>query len=184
MEGCPGGCPCPEYVCPGNQTTTVSSTTTETVSTTIPPTFTNTSILVLNTWKTENIPLITDSTGKVEYAGTDFSFLYGSSTEAKFSCSISWRGEFYIFGGYYKTTQIAKLNGCVLERVGSLAFIHYYGACSNVNDEWIYLCFNVIGDEYRKCRRSNDPLGSYQTIAESKADHNKAKLGSNKGFAY
>ena len=184
MEGCPGGCPCPDYVCPGGETTTASSTTTETITTTTTttPAFTNTSILVLNTVYSSNIPLITDSTGKAEYAGTDFSFTYGSNTEAKYSCSITWRGDFFIFGGYSETTQIAKLNGCVLERVGSLAFNHKHGACSNVNDEWIYLCFNDQSGDYKKCRRSNNPLGSFQSIADSEEDHKSAKIGSNKGY--
>ena len=176
MEGCPGGCPCPEYICPGGETTTVRSTTTTT------PAFTNTSILVLNTYRTENIPLITDSTGKVEYAGTDFSFTYGSNTEAVCSCAITWRGNFYIFGGQSEKTQIAKLNGCQMERVGSLAFSYYYGACSNINDEWIYLCFSDQSGDYKKCRRSNNPLGSFQSTADSNENHTRTKLGSNQGY--
>ena len=50
-------------------------------------------------------------------------FLYGFGTEAYRSCSVIWRGEFYISGGRYEKKQISKLNKCKLERVGSLPYV-------------------------------------------------------------
>ena len=185
MDRCPDGCPCPEYTCPGSETTSMGSTSTKPISftttTTTTQAYRNTSILVLNTYQ-GHLSLITDSFGKVEYAGTDFDFEYGSNTEAYHSCSLTWRGDFFIFGGIDEKTQISKLSGCKLERISSLAFHHKQGACSNVNDEWIYLCFNTDDSaDYKKCRRSNSPSGTYQSISDSNEDHRRAKIGSNQG---
>ena len=46
------------------------------------------------------------------------------NAEAKGSCSITWQGQFYIYGGTIETTQISRLTGHKLERVGSLEFEH------------------------------------------------------------
>ena len=175
------------------QTTTLRTTTTTTLrTTTTTQAFANTSILVLNTKYAicytstlrlckSNPPLITDSNGKIEYGGTDFDFTHGPNTEVYESCSLTWRGDFYIFGGSRQKTQIAKLSGCELERIGSLLFDHKRGACTNDNDKLIYLCFNEDDSDYKKCRRSNYPSGFYVSISDSKENHLSSKLGSNKG---
>ena len=55
--------------------------------------------------------IITNAVGQVEHPLSDFMFLYGPGTEIDMSCSLTWRGEFYVFGGNAQSTQISKL-GC------------------------------------------------------------------------
>ena len=110
---------------------------------------TNTSILILNDNYDRNIPVITDSTGKVEYRGRDFHFHYGRGTEVYASCSVKFRNEFYVFGGeqsrhgIIQRDQISKVTDCSLKKIGKLEFEFVFGACAVVNEESIYLCFNT-----------------------------------------
>ena len=136
--------------------------------------------MVLNTYGS-NTAVITNGAGKVEYPTLDFMFLYGEGTEAHKSCSMTWRGRFFIFGGETEKNQISVLNGCKLERIGDLQFEHYYGACSNVNDQ-VYLCFNVgSSSDLKKCRVASSPTGNYSEIAESNVNHGKGNVGSSDG---
>ena len=68
------------------------------------------SILVLSTHITQKA-IITNAVGQVEHPLSDFMFLYGPGTEIDMSCSLTWRGEFYVFGGNAEPTQVSKL-GC------------------------------------------------------------------------
>ena len=88
--------------------------------------------------KASNVPVITDSTGKVD---TDFNFEFGENTSVYYSCSIKYKNEFFIFGGNYgdERRQISKISGCQLEQIGALDFDHYYGTCTDVNDMRILL---------------------------------------------
>ena len=76
------GCPCPEYACPGART----------------------SILILYGRNPSSIPVITDATGKVNYAGQDFTFELSKDTEVYQSCSITYHGNFYVFGRLDQTS--------------------------------------------------------------------------------
>ena len=69
-------------------------------------------------------------------------FLYKEKTETYHSCSLTWQGKLYVFGGDKEKRQISVLNGCTLERISYLNSDHYWGACTNMNDQ-IYLCFNM-----------------------------------------
>ena len=83
--------------------------------------------------------------------------------------------DFYIFGGTSSysgdTRQISRLNGCQLDRIGSLAFDHMYGACTVFDQSFIYLCFNNNSTDYKKCRVGFDPLGSFTEITSTTHDH-------------
>ena len=92
----------------------------------------NTSILILGDWDYDKIPVITDSNGKVEYVGEDFDFEFGQQTEVDWSCSVTYRGDFYVFGGRWFERQISKLEGCSLTRIGSLDFDFEFGGCASV----------------------------------------------------
>ena len=168
QPGCPSGCPCPEYLCPFH-----------------PPLVQLKSVLILSTYKS-NKAVITDGNGKEEYPVNDFMFMFGTNTEAAYSCSVTWRGELFIFGGYAEKRQISKLNGCKLERVGSLTFDHYFGACAVVNnDHTIYLCFdynNSFG--YKKCRKANEPLGVFKEISSSNYEHIFARIAASQGTSF
>ena len=139
QPGCPDGCPCPHYTCPHTTkpptTTTTTTTQTTTAKTTTPVTSTATttttslvtttsttttstttqravpSILVLNTWKASSKPFLVQPSGNLS---TNVSFLFGTKTEAYQSCSVTFQGEMYVFGGKSESTQISKIevNNC------------------------------------------------------------------------
>ena len=91
-------------------------------------------------------------------------------TDANHACSINWRNRFYVFGGQDVSRQISRLNGYTLERVGSLPFDHNLGSCSVMSNQFIFLCFGG-SDDYKRCRRSTDPLEIFHEIALSYFDH-------------
>ena len=143
-----------------------------------------TSVLILNTYSDYqhpniNIPIITDLTGTVKSGGTDFDFEYGTETQVMYSCSITWKGAFYIFGGYPEKTQISVVDNCKLTRVGTLPFELYEGACTNVNNEEFYLCFD--GKNPYKCYKGTEPDGSFSSIADSRKSHEYSRIANNQG---
>ena len=204
QDGCPHGCPCEDYVCPTTapSTTSVSTTTTTATSTTsttsttttlstttsTTPTSTTTStlttstsatsslieVLILNTAQSNNVPVITNASGRED---RDFSFEFGADTEVNFSCGLTYRGEHFVFGGDSKSTQIAKIDGCQLKIVGQLDFEHQKGACANVAEEQIYLCFNFNSNsDYKKCRKASSPLGEFEEIRQSAEEHRSTRI--------
>ena len=119
--------------------------------------------------------------GNVEYAEDDFEFSLGANTEVYYSCSLTWRGRFFVFGGDKQKKQISIINGCRLERVDSLDFDQTYGGCANVNDQSIYLCFNREPADNKKCRVANDPFGTFQEIEETAYNHKETLIGASRG---
>ena len=95
QSGCPDGCPCPDYVCPS----------------------TSPDILILNTFSSSNLPRLTNSNGKDD---SDIDFIMGENTQVERSCSLTWRGEHYVFGGSSKEKQVSKIIGCELKSIGKL----------------------------------------------------------------
>ena len=69
---------------------------------------------------------------------------FESGATALESCSLTFRNEFWIFGGKVNANprQISKLIGCSFKRIGYLAFNHIVGACTNYQDQKVFLCFN------------------------------------------
>ena len=53
-------------------------------------------MLVLNTFSSQNHPLLMNSNGLEDY---EFNFEYGDNTSAYMSCSLTFRGQMYMFGG-------------------------------------------------------------------------------------
>ena len=88
MMNCPDGCPCPNYTCIDRTTTTVATTTTGIKD--------KDTVLVLNTFSSQNHPLLMNSNGLEDY---EFKFEYGDNTSAYMSCSLTFRGQMYMFGG-------------------------------------------------------------------------------------
>lgn len=91
------------------------------------------------------------------------------NTEAHDACSIKWRNQMHIFGGFGMKRQISKLNGFKLEGIGRLSFGHKSGTCSVMNDQYIYLCFN--SDDNKRCRQSTGPLETFSDVSLSNHDH-------------
>ena len=65
---------------------------------------------------------------------------------------------------------------CALKLVGQLEFNHTRGGCANVDDRFIYLCFNDASSDYKKCRYSTSALGEFQQISESNHDHIRTRI--------
>ena len=112
QEHCPGGCPCPDYQCPSW-------------------------ILVLSTYSSSNVPLIMDGNGQHKEIG----FSYGADTEVYHSCSITWHGTMYIFGGSSEKRQISVVDQCKLTKIGELPFDMNLGACSQRDNGQMFICF-------------------------------------------
>ena len=185
QSGCPHGCPCDVYQCPGTTTSSSTTTTTTTALTTTSITTTTTTkaplqateVLVLNTYS-NNVPIITNAAGRQD---TDFDFAFGEGTEVVCSCSMTWKNELYIFGGGREMRQISKLVGCQLTKVGELDFDHYWGACANVADAKLYLCFNDNLGDLNKCRVATSPTSVLEEINQSSYDHRWTRIAASEG---
>ena len=107
QEGCPDGCPCPDYECPVYE-----------------------DALILNTYPAEvpNQPVIVGLDAGYNY---ELDFAYESDTEAFGSCSVLFAGDMLIFGGYNEPRQISRVDECRVKRLGTLEFDFFYGACAN-----------------------------------------------------
>ena len=74
--------------------------------------------------------------------------------------------------------QLSRVNGNRLERMGSLDFDFYAGACAVINDDKVYLCFNydVYDDSQKLCRFSSRPEENFQEIAKSTHEHGTTSI--------
>ena len=83
-----------------------------------------------------------------------------------YSCFVPWQNIMYIFGGYFNLTRestvgvyanIRRLNSINfrIQDVGQLPFQHNRGACTNMNDEFLFLCFDYKSSGI--CRQATDP---------------------------
>ena len=106
------------------------------------------SVLVLNTWNENNLPILIDFNGDFN---EEVAFTIDEGVEVYGSCGVTFQDEFYIFGGYHKRTQIAKMIECSLVSVGFLSFYLYAGGCT-VGQSEIYLCFDRY-DETNSCHK-------------------------------
>ena len=105
--------------------------------------------------------------------------MFDENTEVFWSCSVTWRNHFYVFGGYSETRQISKVTGCKLTSIGTLAFDHHYAGCSIVGEDIIYLCFNGNNaDDYKKCRSAAEPLGNFTEVPLSNYQHKDIRIAS------
>ena len=159
--------------------TTTTQLSTTPLTTTTAASKPKTSILILNT-RNDNIPVITDSNGKAEYSGKDFDFDFGDETQVQDCCSVTYRGHFYVFGGYNFKKQISKLEGCSLQRIGSLDFDFYLGGCATVNEESIYLCFDE--DDSKRCHFGSDPIGTFSSVIKSQFSHTYTRIAASEGY--
>lgn len=169
QTNCPDGCTgCSHPIC-GTQTTTSTTTTTTTLS--------EFAILVLNTYKSANKPILLNSNGQVTIETT---FEFGENTEVYGSCSATFQNEFYVFGGYREEYQISKIQDCQLNRIGDLEFPLWSGTVLNVYEnesEKLYFCFDRY--DIKRCRMW-DGL-SFSNIDDSKYDHQNTRLGAYNG---
>ena len=85
----------------------------------------------------------------------------------------------YLFGQKqsfdFQYKQISRLGGFSIENVGVLDFDHYKGACGNMNDEFIFLCFS-LNEKPSRCRRATDPLGPFTEVARPYMEHPSTQI--------
>ena len=113
---------------------------------------------------------------------TSLNFKISDDTKVVESCGITFNGQFFIYGGYSNKRQIAKVNGCSLETVGSLEFDFFSGGCTNANNQ-ILLCFHQGSaydqdSDHKTCYSSMDPLGPFTTIQKSIYEHGYTRIAS------
>ena len=99
---------------------------------------TNASVLILNQ---VHQPILAQRNGTMTRS---LLVNFGQDTSAGGSCSLVWKNQFYVFGGnqYSTKNQISRLDGCMLNRIYTLyEFDFESGACTNFNDERLFLCF-------------------------------------------
>ena len=164
MSGCPNGCPCDDYICP--TTTPSTSTTTTTASA-------NADVLILNTYNINNVPVVTNAAGLDD---RNICFEFGDDTEVLYSCGLTFRNNYFVFGGGSFETQISQIIDCQLKRIGTLAFDHRQGGCANVRNNLIYLCFNDNSSDRKKCRVANSPTDQFEQIADSTYEHRLIRI--------
>ena len=136
-----------------------------------------TAILVLNTnLFGSSAPQLIDIFGNSKVA--NFEFL--EDTDAAIACGLTFQNEMWIYGGQREPRQISKVVGCSLERVGSLLFDHFLGACA-VGGDFVYLCFNYDNNDYKRCRRSRNPERNFEQIRKSNHEHISTRMAASNG---
>ena len=159
----------PDDFCRSTLSTTTKTTTTTTTKTPV------TSILILNTKLSQNVPVLTDSSGRVD---TNLAFTLDDNTSVWGSCSVTFQNQHYVYGGWGDyTRQISQIDGCRLRRIGDLPFDHYYAACAATSDDQIYLCFNgASSSDYKKCRYAAGPEGPFTDVTLSNYEHRHTRI--------
>ena len=134
---------------------------------------TSSSVLVLNTYKPANKPILTDLNGKAMNCPA---FTIGDAVEVLKSCAVTYQGGFYVYGGINYKRQIAKVIDKSLKKIGSLPFDFRFGSCSSTTDK-IILCFHWHGDK-RTCYKTTNPLSQFEETTKSIHEHRGIKFTS------
>lgn len=75
--------------------------------------------------------------------------------------------------------QISLVSDCGLTRVGTLDFDLLLGSCF-ANQNYIILCFSE--DNMKQCRRSSDPVGTFEKLQKSQFSHYAVRLSASEGM--
>ena len=137
-------------------------------------------MLAINTYKGNKQAVAINSAGGY----TTLAFQFDNDTEVDSSCSVQWRNRMIVFGGYDdvdKKRQISEVKSCRLTRIGTLAFELIGGACANMDDLKIFLCFNWLYYEGKVCRVATNPLGTFSKIADSHFHHYTTRTTASQG---
>ena len=85
-------------------------------------------------------------------------------------CAVTWKTEMYLYGN----GRIARVHGYKLSILDKkLNFNYHRGACSAMNDEFIFLCFNAME---KTCRRATDPVGDFTKVLVSNKYHQEIPI--------
>ena len=117
----------------------------------------------------------------INYAGgyKTIDFRFDDDTEVNTSCSVKWRNRMIVFGG--KNDKNSEVKSCRLTRIGTLEFNLHVGACANMDNVKIFLCFDWRNYEGKVCRTASDPLGTFSKIGDSHFHHYVTRTTENKG---
>ena len=103
------------------------------------------------------------------------------------SCGVTFRNEYFIFGGSPKaevqnSRRILQLQDCGLIQINSdLSFDHRSGPCGSTN-EVIILCFNNDDpDDFKRCRQSSSPSGQWNELTFSTYSHHATAIAPSPG---
>ena len=128
-----------------------------------------------SSWKPE---ILLDSNGRQDALGC---FTHDQNAEAGCSCSVTWKNQLFIFGGDKNKRQISKLVGYNLKVIGSLPFDHEWATCTNMADKKLFLCFNSVSSDAKKCRWTNEPLGDFEQATLANYYHHRTRISSSEG---
>ena len=138
------------------------------------------SVLVLNTSSKYrkslfdiNKPVLTDLNGR---AMNCTAFTIPDDVQVFGSCAVTYKGQFFVYGGYDRKRQIAKVTNKSLRNVGSLPFNFKFGGCTSTTNK-IVLCFHVNGDK-KTCYKTTNPTGQFEKTRKSKYLHRRIKFAS------
>ena len=130
-------------------------------------------VLILNTRFSKNKPILTDLNGKALNCPA---FSIADDVEVNESCGVTYQGRFYVYGGWTRKRQIAKVTDKSLTKVGPLPFDFTQGGCSSTTDK-IILCFHKNTD-YRTCYKTTNPIAQFEETTKSIHEHRGIRFAS------
>ena len=152
---------CPRTTSPTTLTTTVASS--------------NSSVLILSTYRSSSVPVLTDLNGSDKTT----SFEIESDVVVRNACGVQFKGQLYVYGSHYSDyRQITKVEDCRLKRIGTLPFKFKTGACAATADQ-LFLCFHI--NDAQTCHTSNEPDDLFNKIPKSLSVHGAIQIATNDG---
>ena len=146
---------------------------------TLPDTTPNSAVLILNTQSFSFAPRILDASG---FDDQSFYFNYGLDTDAYNSCGLTFRNQFYMYGGRTDREterQISQIMSCELKRIRDLPFDFVLGACTSVANQKLILCFDE--NDSKQCYQATSPTGEFESIPQSNDYHLRTSVGASDG---
>ena len=79
--------------------------------------------------------------------------------------------------------QISRVENCQLSLVGELSFRMRKGACTNLANEMVYICFPEVfrASSGKRCYRASQPLGAFESVVDSTYSHKSTRIGNDGG---
>ena len=94
------------------------------------------------------------------------------------SCGVTFKNNYYIFGGQYTSMRILQVSACYLINIGSLGFYSSLGA-SGSNEDVMVLCFG--SGDMKSCRKASSPNGTWTEMALSTYEHRFTAIAASPG---
>ena len=90
----------------------------------------------------------------------------------------------YVFGGANQVNQISQVENCQLKSVGQLNFRMRRGACTNVANQFVFICFPEYTNEStsKYCYKAVEPLATFERARDSTYSHWGTKIGNDGGI--